>query len=117
MSAKAKWILLLITFGFLVSTYLTVKFHNPASVVCELGGHCETVLSSKWAVLFGLPVSAWGMAWYAAGFALVYLTFSQKRYPWLYFLVGRSPAWFLVCICLPSKPSKFTLIALGVLAH
>ncbi len=87
MSAKGKWIFALITFGFLVSFYLTLKAHSPDTVVCSIGGSCEVVLSSKYASLFGLPVSGWGMLWYAVGLVLAYLTFAKKTYPWLYFLI------------------------------
>ena len=87
MSTKGKWISILIIFGLLVSVYLTLKAHNPSTVVCSIGGSCEAVLSSKYATMFGLPVSAWGLAWYVVGFFLVYLTFSRHRYPWLYFLI------------------------------
>lgn len=85
MSAKGKWLAVLVVFGFLVSFYLTLKAHSPETVVCSIGGACETVLSSRYAFLFGWPVAAWGLIWYAVGLVLTYLTFFKRSYPWFYF--------------------------------
>lgn len=91
MSWKVKFILLFIAFGLIVSAYLTIKAHDPAGVVCKLGGACEIVLSSRYATMFGLPVATWGLIWYSVGFILFFLTYSLRRYPWPYFLI-----WSLV---------------------
>ncbi len=87
MSPKVKALLVLTAFGLIVSTYLTIKAHDPSGVVCSIGGSCETVLSSQYARFFGLPTSAWGIIWYAVGFVLIYLTFIRRRYPWSYFFL------------------------------
>ncbi|HSX42373.1 MAG TPA: vitamin K epoxide reductase family protein [Candidatus Saccharimonadales bacterium] len=87
MSARAKALFVLIIFGFLVSLYLTLKAHHPESVACSIGGACETVLSSRYAWLFGVSVAVWGLIWYAAGLILAYLAFFKRTYPWFYFLV------------------------------
>lgn len=50
--------------GLAVTTYLTSNALANTEVGCSVSG-CNTVLSSKWAKLFGVPVSAFGMATYA----------------------------------------------------
>jgi len=50
--------------GLAVTTYLTSNALANTEVGCSVSG-CNTVLSSKWAKIFGIPVSAFGMATYA----------------------------------------------------
>ena len=50
--------------GLFVALYLTMfKMGYIGSLVCAVGS-CETVQTSKWATLFGMPVAAWGVAFY-----------------------------------------------------
>jgi uncharacterized membrane protein len=50
--------------GAAVSIYLTLyKMGVIGELACTVG-HCETVNLSRWAVLFGLPVAAWGVGFY-----------------------------------------------------
>lgn len=58
--------------GLIVSTYLTFKTYDPSSVACSVGGGCETVLSSKYAYFFGVPVSIYGIFWYFLQLVLIY---------------------------------------------
>ncbi|MEX0594646.1 MAG: vitamin K epoxide reductase family protein [Patescibacteria group bacterium] len=66
-------LIILATAGLLVSIYLTFKTYDPASVACSIGGGCETVLSSSYAKIFGIPVSIFGIVWYIGGLILIYL--------------------------------------------
>lgn len=50
--------------GLGVTTYLTSTALSNSEVGCSISG-CNTVLTSKWAKIFGIPVSAFGMATYA----------------------------------------------------
>lgn len=50
--------------GLAVTTYLTSNALSQSDVACSIGG-CNTVLGSKWSKIFGIPVSAFGMATYA----------------------------------------------------
>ncbi len=50
--------------GLAVTTYLTTNAIAHSEVACSIGG-CNTVLASKWSKIFGIPVSAFGMATYA----------------------------------------------------
>ncbi len=56
--------------GIFVSTYLLLyKLGIIGELSCSVGS-CETVNSSKWATFLGMPVAAWGVAWYVGMFAL-----------------------------------------------
>jgi uncharacterized membrane protein len=60
--------------GLLVSTYLLLfKLGVLGSLACGGSGGCERVATSSWAVLFGVPVAAYGVAGYIVlmGIALV----------------------------------------------
>jgi uncharacterized membrane protein len=50
--------------GLAVTTYLTSNALSHTEVGCSISG-CNTVLGSKWSKIFGIPVSAFGMATYA----------------------------------------------------
>jgi uncharacterized membrane protein len=53
--------------GFLISAYLTWTYLNGAVPVCVGGsGGCETVQTSRYAEILGIPVAALGLFAYAA---------------------------------------------------
>lgn len=60
--ASRLWLLVAVLglVGLGVTTYLTANALSNSNVACTLSG-CNTVLSSKWAKILGVPVSAWGM--------------------------------------------------------
>ena len=54
--------------GIFLATYLTLyKIGVIGRLACSVG-HCETVNTSKWASLLGLPIAAWGIAFYVVLF-------------------------------------------------
>lgn len=56
--------------GVFVATYLALfKLGIIGELSCSIQG-CETVNSSRWATFLGLPVAAWGVAFYLALFAV-----------------------------------------------
>ena len=57
--------------GLLMSVYLLLY-----KLVCGTGA-CEAVQTSEHAILLGLPVAGWGVAWYAAVFVLAFLSVQQ----------------------------------------
>jgi len=65
--------------GMLVSGYLAyVKLFHIA-IYCTPGlGDCETVNSSTYSILFGVPLGVWGLIGYTALFLLI--TFGKKIY-------------------------------------
>jgi uncharacterized membrane protein len=63
--------------GLSVSLYLTVSKYMGFAVPCTVTHGCETVLSSKYASVFGLPVSLWGMGFFSA---LILLSLLSNHY-------------------------------------
>ncbi|HEY8175525.1 MAG TPA: vitamin K epoxide reductase family protein [Gemmatimonadaceae bacterium] len=56
--------------GLFVALYLTLyKVGLIGTLACGTGS-CETVQLSRWSTFLGLPVAAWGAAYYAVVFAL-----------------------------------------------
>ena len=57
---------LLALIGFFVALYLTLyKTGASGSISCSICS-CETVNTSRWSTLLGLPVAAWGLGFYVA---------------------------------------------------
>lgn len=55
--------------GGFVSLYLLLyKLGFYGQLLCGAGS-CQTVQASRYAMLLGVPVAGWGVAWYAAVFA------------------------------------------------
>jgi uncharacterized membrane protein len=56
---------LLAIVGLVLSAYLTLfKLGYIGHLACSVGS-CEHVQTSRWSVLFGIPVAAWGAGYYA----------------------------------------------------
>jgi uncharacterized membrane protein len=57
-------------FGLLLGAYLSLyKFGYIGTLACSVGS-CETVQTSRWSVLLGLPVATWGVGFYVLMLAL-----------------------------------------------
>jgi len=69
MLRRRQWIAVLALVGFFLSAYLLL-YHLGVygELVCGEEGSCETVQASRFALLLGMPVAGWGLAWYAAVF-------------------------------------------------
>lgn len=70
------YLLLLFGFlGFLDSLYLTIQHYQHAIPPCTVGG-CETVLTSSFATLWGIPVALLGAVFYGVMIILtgIYIT-------------------------------------------
>lgn len=63
--------------GFSVATYLTVEHFRNVVPPCAIGG-CETVLTSEYSEVFGLPVSLLGSLYYLLVLASVLVFFDAK---------------------------------------
>jgi uncharacterized membrane protein len=72
--------------GLVDSIYLTVKHLAAEPVPCSLISGCETVLTSTYAEIAGVPVAAFGAAAYFAAFSLALLAAFGNRNAW--FLLG-----------------------------
>lgn len=71
--------------GIFLATYLTLyKIGMIGQLACG-EGQCETVNTSRWAILLGFPVAAWGLAFYATLFAAAMVGVSERfaEAPWI----------------------------------
>ena len=72
--------------GMLLTAYLTLQSgQHGALAFCAAGSGCDVVQSSRYSVLFGIPLAAWGFLAYAA----LGLTCWQRS--------SRAP-WFVACV-------------------
>jgi len=70
---------LLAVVGICIALYLTLyKFGVIGVLSCSIGS-CETVNTSKWSMLLGLPIAAWGLMAYAALLVLAIVGGAESR--------------------------------------
>ena len=79
MHKKHKYDIIIIASVFAggISLYLAVAHFLGAQVPCDITGGCETVLSSRYSSVFGLPLSVWGVAYF---FGSVFLSLLCNHY-------------------------------------
>lgn len=71
--------------GLVDSVYLTVHHLTAEPVPCSVVSGCETVLTSPYAELAGIPIAGFGAAAYFAAFSLAVLAYFGSRSMWLLF--------------------------------
>jgi uncharacterized membrane protein len=71
--------------GISDSTYLTIHHYTAEPVPCSIIEGCETVLTSAYAEMAGLPLAAFGIAAYLAAFLLAAIAFFGSRLAWMLF--------------------------------
>ena len=77
-------LLLLLSFlGFIDATYLTIIHYKHIIPPCTITHGCETVLSSKFAVIFGIPLAAYGVLYFFASIILNVLVFQHIKNIWI----------------------------------
>jgi uncharacterized membrane protein len=59
-------IVILAVLGFGISLYLAFAHYLGYTVPCDITHGCETVLNSKYSVLFGFPLGVWGVGYFTA---------------------------------------------------
>jgi uncharacterized membrane protein len=64
--------------GFADATYLTVEHYQNKIPPCSIGG-CETVLTSEYATVFGVPVSLMGAIFYFFILVMLLLYWDTKK--------------------------------------
>jgi uncharacterized membrane protein len=57
--------------GIALAAYLTRAHYDDGSVVCPIGGGCETVQESEYAEIAGIPVALLGLAAYLVLLGLI----------------------------------------------
>lgn len=64
--------------GFGIATFLTVEHFQGVIPPCTIGG-CETVLSSKYSEVFGIPVSSFGSIYYFIILLSLFIYYDTKN--------------------------------------
>ncbi len=95
-AARNRWAAGLSASGLVVAAYLAFeKWSGGSALFCTVGGGCDVVQASRYAVFLGLPTAAWGAGLYAAIGALALLGLPPRR--WLVaFLLAVAGASFSV---------------------
>jgi uncharacterized membrane protein/glutaredoxin len=101
-------LLALSSLGVILTGYLTFTAFTGAAVQgCAVGGGCDTVLTSRWATLLGLPTSLWGLIGYVALAALAFVrrADTQWSYAWTIAFFGLCYSVYLTVISLTQLQS------------
>lgn len=70
--------------GFIDSSYLSVLHYKNTIPPCSLLGECETVLTSRYAVVWGVPTALFGALYYLAVVILSVLYFDTKKIKYIF---------------------------------
>ena len=113
--------------GVADAAYLTVHHYTNEPVPCSLVEGCETVLTSQYAEVAGIPLAAFGAIAYFIAFSLALLAAFGNRSMWTLFGVQASimaafAVWLIYLqgfvigafcqFCLLSAATSFTLLIL-----
>ncbi len=117
--------------GLVDSVYLAVKHFTAEPVPCTIIGGCETVLTSSYAEIAGIPLAAFGAAAYFAAFSLALLAAFGNRLMWTLFgvqsiVMALFTGWLIYLqaavigafcqFCLLSAGTSLTLLILFVVS-
>lgn len=115
--------------GLVDSIYLTIHHLTGEQVPCSVTGGCETVLTSYYAEIAGVPLAAFGAAAYFLAFSLAILAAFGNRKMWFAFgvqvsLMAAFSLWLLYLqafvlkafcqFCLLSAATTLTLFILAL---
>ena len=115
--------------GVADAVYLTVHHLTAEPVPCSLISGCETVLTSPYAEISGIPLAAFGAFAYFIAFSLALLTAFGNRMTWMLFgiqvvLMSVFTAWLLYLqgyvigafcqFCLISAITTFTMLGIYI---
>ena len=116
------WPLLAVScLGIVLTGYLSWVALSGGSVRgCPAGGGCDLVLTSRWATLFGLPTSLWGLFAYAALAAISFVKRADKHwsYAWTVAFFGVCYSVYLTVVSLTILGSAcpYCLTSLGLMS-
>jgi uncharacterized membrane protein len=117
--------------GLVDSVYLTVHHLTAVPVPCSIIDGCETVLTSPYAEIAGIPLAAFGAVAYFAAFSLALLTAFGNRLMWTLFgaqviVMALFTIWLIYLqavvigafcqFCLLSAATSVTLLVLFVVS-
>lgn len=126
--------LIIALIGFSDATFLTIKHYNGSKLSCGINGGCNTVTTSGYSQIFGIPVALFGSVYYLI-ILLSSVGFLDSRKKILAYILSWIPiagliasAWFVfvqffilyeICVyCMGSAITSTILFVLGmVFAH
>jgi len=118
--------------GLADSVYLTVHHLTAEPVPCNMISGCETVLTSTYAEIAGVPLAAFGAVAYFVAFSLAMLAAFGNRLLWTLFgiqvvLMSLFTAWLLYLqayvigafcqFCLISALTTFSMLAIFLISR
>ena len=118
--------------GLADSVYLTVHHITAEPVPCNMISGCETVLTSTYAEIAGVPLAAFGAVAYFVAFSLALLAAFGNRLLWTVFgiqvvLMSLFTAWLLYLqayvigafcqFCLISALTTFSMLAIFLVSR
>ena len=102
--ATPNWpVFVLALLGMALTAYLSITAWQEKLVAfCTTGSACETVLSSRWSTLFGMPTSFWGFLTYALLAAIAWnkRSATQWKLAWVVAFFGVIYSLYLTAISL-----------------
>ena len=76
---RRMWMAVLALVGLFIASYLTLYHYGYiGTLTCSVTHGCETVQTSRWSRLLGLPVAAWGIGYYIAVLALTIIAVQDQ---------------------------------------
>jgi uncharacterized membrane protein len=76
------FLLILSFLGFVDSTYLTIVHYKNIIPPCTITQGCETVLTSKFATIYGVPLAFFGCVYFFASMIVDVLVFLHNKSVW-----------------------------------
>jgi len=76
-------LLILASIGFFDAVFLSVLHYKNIIPPCTITQGCERVLSSKYAVIYGIPLSDFGIAYFLAAIIINVLIYQYSKNIWL----------------------------------
>jgi len=118
--------------GLADATYLTIHHLTAEPVPCGIVAGCETVLTSSYAQVGGVPLAAFGALAYFIAFSLALLAAFGNRTTWTLFgiqvvLMSLFTGWLLYLqayvigafcqFCLISAATTFTMLVIFIISR
>jgi uncharacterized membrane protein len=113
-------LLALSSLGIALTAYLSWAALSGGAVSgCSAGGGCDAVLTSRWAILLGLPTALWGLIAYTTLAAIAFVRRADKHwsYAWTAALFGVCYSVYLTVVSLTILQSAcpYCLASLGLM--
>jgi uncharacterized membrane protein len=77
------FLLILSFLGFVDSTYLTIVHYKNIIPPCTITQGCETVLTSKFATIYGVPLAFFGCVYFFTSMIIDVLVFLHNKSVWM----------------------------------